>query len=85
MKKLLLAALLLLSSISVNASEIPKGSKVICFSSEYVRTLKSKLEEISNQYTIIDWNISMGLGYGESNHGSHLEREFLLVVFVKEE
>ena len=59
MKKIILGIFLILSSICF--AEIPKGSKVLYYeTTRSAGTLANKLQEISNQYTIIDWQISIG-------------------------
>ena len=81
MKKIILGIFLILSSICF--AEIPKGSKVLYYeTTRSAGTLANKLQEISNQYTIIDWQISIGSS-ASNYHGE--ETKYLLVVFVKEE
>lgn len=80
MKKIILGIFLILSSICF--AEIPKGSKVLYYeTTRSAGSLAGKLQEISNQYTIIDWQIS--IGSSASNYVR--ETKYLLVVFVKEE
>ena len=80
-KKILFGLFLLLSSICF--AEIPRYSKVLYYETTWsAGSLASKLQEISNQYTIIDWQISIGSS-ASNYHGE--ETTYLLVVFVKEE
>ncbi len=80
MKKIILGIFLILSSICF--AEISKGSKVLYYeTTQSAGSLVGKLQEISNQYTIIDWQIS--IGSSASNYVR--ETKYLLVVFVKEE
>ena len=78
-KKILLGLFLLISSLCF--AEIPKQSKVLYYETTWsAGSLADKLQEISNQYTIIDWQIS--IGSSASTYGR--ETKYLLVVFVKE-
>lgn len=81
MKKIILGIFFILSSICF--AEIPKGSKVLYYeTTRSAGTLANKLQEISNQYTIIDWQITMGSSAADKKLR---ESKYLLVVFVKEE
>ena len=78
-KKILFSLFLLISSLCF--AEIPKQSKVLYYETTWsAGSLADKLQEISNQYTIIDWQIS--IGSSASKYGR--ETKYLLVVFVKE-
>ena len=78
-KKILFSLFLLISSLCF--AEIPKQSKVLYYETTWsAGSLADKLQEISNQYMIIDWQIS--IGYSASKYGR--ETKYLLVVFVKE-
>lgn len=79
-KKILLGLFLLISSLCF--AEIPKQSKVLYYETTWsAGSLADQLQEISNQYTIIDWQISIGSS-ASNYHGE--ETKYLLVVFVKE-
>lgn len=84
MRKLLVIGLLAISTL-VHTAEIPKGSKVLYFVTESAGSLRNKLQSLSEQYTILDWQVSMGLGYGVSNHDRGEVEKYLLVVIVKQE
>lgn len=62
-------------------AEIPRNSKVLYFKSEELSTLVQKIEEISEEYTIIDWKLESNK-YVTNNF--IVWKEYIVVMFVEE-